>query len=236
MINFKITLQPHHLIYFLVVLVVTMGLFIGFNYLRRQTTKKLQDLLYKEENFFLYEELLKNKRLKLIFKKGRIELFRLNGYLAQGKNKEIKESIAKLNILKLNRYERLDFIMKKFSFFVSIQDKKASKEALEALRAHLKNSKTKILKDQLAEAELVYAIYLKKDTNLISVLLEKAKTQTNPYMKGVTYFRVAKLFYFAGDKAKTNKYLSEAKPLLKATYYYPVIEEALKNHKILETK
>ncbi len=236
MINSKIVLGTEHLIYFLVVLVLTLLVFFLLSYLRKQTSQKITELLYVERNYILYQELLKNKRLRWIYRRVTIELYKLYGYLEEGNDKEALEVINKIEHMKLNRYEHIEFIMKKFSFFISTQDKKRSKQALEQFEAKLDKSKNKVLLDQLNEAKLIYSIYMDKDVSLIETLKEKVEEQTNNIIKGVTYFRIAKLYYFKKELNKVKDYLTIASPLVKGTYYEPIIEEALQNPKILEIK
>jgi len=55
-------------------------------------------------------------------------------------------------------------------------------------------------------------------------------------MRGVMYYRLAKLAYFKGDTEQREKYLKAAAKTLSDTDYEEIIKQALIAPEILETK
>lgn len=233
-INFKF--EPIYIIY----PVILFGIFIGiriflFN-VKKKTTLELQDLLYRRGQLFLYLELLKNKRLRIAFSKVELKLLKLEGLLALGTDEEVETLIIELDNTKLKKRYKLDFLNKRFTYFVEKNNKKEAKKTYEDLEFLLAKNKHSEAKKILKEAKRVLDIYINRDTSLINTLIVEAKETENQVVKGVNYYRIAKLYYFSKDNKKAREYLQEAKPLVSGTYYEGIISEALKDIKILEVK
>ncbi len=233
-INFKF--EPIYIIY----PVILFGIFIGiriflFN-VKKKTTLELQDLLYRRGQLFLYLELLKNKRLRIAFSKVELKLLKLEGLLALGTDEEVETLIIELDNTKLKKRYKLDFLNKRFTYFVEKNNKKEAKKTYEDLEFLLAKNKHSEAKKILKEAKRVLDIYINRDTSLINTLIVEAKETENQVVKGVNYYRIAKLYYFSKDNKKAKEYLQEAKPLVSGTYYEGIISEALKDIKILEVK
>ena len=67
-------------------------------------------------------------------------------------------------------------------------------------------------------------------------LLEKAENTEHPVLRGVMYYRLAKLAHFKGDAQEREKYLKAAFETLYDTDYGEIIKQALVEPEILETK
>lgn len=236
MILLNIEFSWSYLVYTLFIFLIFIGVRILLNYLRKQTIKQLNNLLYGQENYFLYQELLNNKRLKYIFRKQMLDIMRLNGYLLEGNDKKIVELIEKLDIAKLEPYEKLDYYQKRFSYFVEHRNKEEAKKSLLMLKNLFKKTSNIKVKKLLDEAELIYGIYIKRDTKLINELIEKTKTISDPLIKGITEYRIAKLYYYANNHTEVDYYLAQAKENVLGSYWYPVVIAAQKDHRVLEKK
>lgn len=230
-----IKFQWLYLIYGLIIFLIFVGVRFVLNIIRSRTLKELDILLYQKQNFYLYHELLNNKRLKWVFTKNTILIMHLKGYLLAGDDDLINQTIKKLDQRKLEPYEKLDYYQKRFSYFVSKNNQEEASQSLELLKGLFKkkNEKTLAIID---EAELIYRIYLLHDTSLIPILIDKANTQNDTIMKGITEYRLAKLYYYANNHKKVDVYLEKAKENVQGTYWYPIVMEALQDHSILALK
>lgn len=232
--NFKF--EPIYLIY----PVILFGIFIGVRLflftVKKKTTLELQDLLYRKGQLFLYLELLKNKRLRIAFSKVELKLLKLEGLLALGTDEEVENIISELDNTKLKKKYKLDFLNKRFAYYVEKNNKKEAKKTYDDLEFLLAKNKHSEARKILKEAKRVLDIYINRDTSLINTLIIEAKETENQVVRGVNYYRIAKLYYFSKDNKKAKEYLEEARPLVVGTYYEGIINEALKNIKILEIK
>lgn len=231
----KLEFRWEYALYALIIFLLFIGYRFLLSYLRKNTLKKLDELLYVQGNYFLYQELLNSKRLRLIFRKEMIDIFRLNGYLHEGNTEKIKEMINKLDKLTLEPYENLEYHQKRFSYFIEQNNETEAKKSLMILRSLFKKNQQN---DNyiLDEADLIYKIYILHDTSLIPKLIEKANNTNNPVMKGITQYRIAKLYYYDKNYEQVDYYLNEAEENVKGSFWYPIIIEAKKNKHILDKK
>lgn len=220
-----------YILYALIIFLIFIGVRFILHYLRKNTVKHLNELLYIQENYFLYNELLSKKRLRLIFRKELIDIFRLNGYLHEGHSDKILEMIAKLDQAKLEPYEKLEYYQKRFSYFVEQNNKEEAKKSLRLLKSIFKKDN-----EVIKEAELIYNIYILHDTSLIPELMEKAKNTKDKVMKGITQYRIAKLYYYDNNYQQVDYYLDKAQENVKGSFWYPIVVEAKKNKHILARK
>ncbi len=225
-----------YLIYAFIIFLIFISVFIIFNYLRKNTLHQLNDLLYLKGNYLLYQELLNNNRLKLLFRKQMIDIMRLDGYLLAGNDEKIVELIDGLDDLKLEPREKLNFYQKRFSYFVEKNNQEEAKVSLKLLKTFLAKEKDIKFQEILKEAVLVYDIYITHNTKLIPELIEKTKVTKDKIVKGITEFRIAKLYYYENNPDQINIYLNKAKENVKGTYWYPIVLEAKKNHTVLAIK
>jgi len=236
MISFSIQLEWIYLLYFL----GSMGLvFIFHRFLtsvRNQTINQLNSFLAKE-NFVLYQELLNNKRLRLAFSKSQILLLKLKGYMLEGNDKQVLALIQALDQRKLRGYVKLDYLLKRFTYFVEVlnaKESKASLALLETLSMNVKNNQDIV--ELVDEARLTYQIYIEKNVSLIPKLKKMAQEKTNPKIVGIIYFRLAKLYYFNQQLKDAKRALLNAEKRLMGTYYMDIIRIAKNDLSILEKK
>jgi hydrogenase maturation factor len=223
-----------HLLYLFIFVLSVLGFNRILTIIRYRTLNELNQLLMKERNYFLYQELLSNKKLRLAFSKKQIALLKLKGFMMEGKDQEI---IQLINMMNLKGYSKLDYLLKRFTYFIEVMNSKESKHSLnmlEELTAKAKDNKD--ARDIIQEARLTYAIYIDRDTSLIHKLNEMIDKTDNDKVKGIIYYRLAKLYYFDQSNKYMNKALAEAKTLLAGTYYEDIIMKAQIDPIILEKK
>lgn len=220
--------------------VILFLLFVGYRYIllkiRKKTDAQLNHLLYETEQFDLYQLLLTNKRLKWVYSKNEFELLKLNGFMAESDDVKIILQIKALDQINLNPKLKLDFMSKRFTYFVEIGKEKEANLSYKALVDLLKMKKHPEAKKILVEADTVLQIYIKKDVKLIPELIKKADTEKNSIVQGVIYFRIAKLYYFDKKTSDMKTYLYKASKQLRETYYEEIINKALVDPSILNTK
>ena len=233
---FGIEVEIIFLVYAVVIFVLFFGLRVILHSIRKRTDRELIELLYVKEQYVLYQELLKNKRLRLIFSKIDIEILKLNGFMVESNDEKIMNQITYIDQLKLNNRQKIDFLSKRFTYFVELGNQNEASLSYVSMKEILERSKKNEASVILDEAKTVLNIYIYKDIRLIPSLLSKAENETNTVVQGVLYYRIAKLYYFAEKPELSREFLFKSQKQLKGTYYEDIIEQALIDLNILNTK
>ena len=205
---------------------------------RRQAEQELEGLFSSNIKLYL-ERLENNRRLKLIFRKPLMCLYKLDGYLKTGDDEKIKELIRELDTMKLEPRDKVEYLQKRMSFFVSIAEADEARQSYNRLCEYLRSVKADEVEKYskiISEGEEIVHVYLDKDVNYMGTLRRKLVRTEHPVMKGIIYFRMAKLSHFKGDAEEREKCLKLAAETLKGTDYEEIIRQALISPEILEIK
>ena len=206
--------------------------------LRDQTARTIQTLLHRDPGLCL-ERLDHNQRLKWLYRKPILLLWKLDCYLALGDDGMARKTIRQLRESKLEPMDKLELYQKEVSFFATSGDPACAKKACADLKNFLKEAgadRDKHYAAILDEAELIIGIYVDHNTGLIKNLIGRAEHTKNDVMRGILQFRVAKLAWFKGDADLMRTYLNRAEKNLQNTLYAPIIQAAKEDPAILETK
>ncbi len=206
--------------------------------LREQTARTIQTLLVRDPKLCL-ERLENNRRLKWLYRKPILLLWKLDCYMALGEDEKARHTIDRLRSAKLEPMDKLELYQKEISFFASYGDGERAKKAFADLKSFLKESgadKEKHYAEILSEAEIIIGVYVERNVGLIKKLVGRAEHTKNDVMRGITQFRVAKLAWYKGDEDLMRTYLNRAGKNLKGTVYEPVIDAAKEDPSVLETK
>lgn len=234
MVNFMTTMVKY--IYpSLIVLVVVFFVFM-LSRLRKAATLELERTLYVKNDPQLYLRLLENPRLKLLYRKSTLSLFALNAQLLTGNDNEIISTLTSLQRVPLTRGEKLEYLTKRLSYFCEKQNREEAYKALEGIEIILKKPKPKPKQASiLNECRLIYAIYIKHDLKILPTLKNSLLTQSDPE-KTLTYYRIAKLCYFAGDKTAAKENLLLAKNIQSQSAWSDIVALAIADLSILDRK
>lgn len=226
------------IIAFAVMVILAFVLLQFLVYARRQTEQELNRLFQSDIDLYL-ERLEHNKRLNYIFRKPLMLLMKLDGYLKTGNDGAIRAIIKELDGMRLEPRDKVEYYQKRMSFFVSVGEADEAKQSFEKLKAYLHSVKADE-EDRysalLAEGEEIIRVYLDKDVSCMNALRKKAEHTEHPVLRGVMYFRLAKLAHFKGDAEQRDKYLKTAAKTLSGTDYEEVINRAYVTPEILEVK
>lgn len=205
----------------------------------RDHMAKAIEMLLRQDPKLCLERLEHNRRLKLLFRKPIMELWKLDAYMALGEDGKARQTISGLRKAKLEPRDKLELYQKELSFFASTGDGERAKQARDDLKAFLKEAgadKEKTYAAILEEADIIIGVYVDHNVGLIKKLTGRAEHTKNDIMRGITQYRIAKLAWFKGDEELMQTYLSRAGKNLQGTWYAPIIEEAKADPRILETK
>ena len=108
--------------------------------LRTQAEKELRRL-YQQDVALYLERLEHNRRLKLVFRKSVLLLYRLEGYMKLGDNQMIRQIIAQLDQMILQPRDKLLFLQDRLSFFVSTGEWDEARASRDSLVSFLHKSK-----------------------------------------------------------------------------------------------
>ena len=223
-------------VYGALLFVLVLAVLLCLNLFRQKLTIHLKEILYCRNDPQLYLQVLTTPHLKLIFRPVGILLLELDGWLYTGSENQIEALIHRLENCKMKPAEKLEFLQKKISYYVSAQKKEQAVSAYHELDAMIGKSGSEKYKKILREAELLIDVYLNRNTNLIGRLVAYSEQQNDSKGRGITQYRVAKLAYFKKDWKLMNQFLSLAQENLKGTPWQSIIELALKDNRILEVK
>ena len=206
--------------------------------LREHTAVVIQNLLVTDPKLCL-ERLENNRRLKWLYRKPILLLWKLDCHMALGEDENARQTIAQLRKARLEPRDKLELYQKEISFFSTTGEGEKAKKSLEDMKAFLKKvgaDKEKQYAAILEEAEIIIGVYVDHNTGLIKKLTGRAEHTKNDIMRGIIQYRIAKLAWFKGDKELLATYLNRADKNLKGTLYAPIIAAAKEDPSVLETK
>ena len=198
--------------------------------LRTQAEKELRRL-YQQDVALYLERLEHNRRLKLVFRKSVLLLYRLEGYM------KLRQIIAQLDQMILQPRDKLLFLQDRLSFFVSTgewDEARASRDSLVSFLHKSKADRQAQYQKVIADADQIIGVYVERDTSLIPALRAQAADTADPVQRGVLQYRLAKLYHFAGNVEMRQVYLKRAAKNLQNTYYAVMIKEAQTDPTALE--
>lgn len=203
---------------------------------RTQSERELRALLQRDPQLYI-ERLENNRRLKLVFRPAVLLLYKLEGYMSLNDDGKCRELIAKLDGMKLQPRDRLQFYQTKLSFYAYAGDGEQAKATLTQLEDFLHKSgadEVDQYKKLLRQARQIVAVYVDKDISMLPKLQRQAAATKDGADRGLLQFRIAKLSHYAGDEDQAEVYLNRAAKNLKNTAYSVIIDSALEDHSVLE--
>ena len=203
---------------------------------RAQSERELRALLRRAPRLYI-ERLENNRRLKLVFRPAVLLLYKLEGYMSLNDDGKCRELIAKLDGMKLQPRDRLQFYQTKLSFYAYAGDGEQAKATLTQLEDFLHKSgadEVDQYKKLLRQARQIVAVYVDKDISMLPKLQRQAAATKDGADRGLLQFRIAKLSHYAGNEDQAEVYLNRAAKNLKNTAYSVIIDSALEDHSVLE--
>ena len=203
---------------------------------RAQSERELRALLRRDPRLYI-ERLENNRRLKLVFRPAVLLLYKLEGYMSLNDDGKCRELIAKLDGMKLQPRDRLQFYQTKLSFYAYAGDGEQAKATLTQLEDFLHKSSADEVdqyKKLLRQARQIVAVYVDKDISMLPKLQRQAAATKDGADRGLLQFRIAKLSHYAGNEDQAEVYLNRAAKNLKNTAYSVIIDSALEDHSVLE--
>lgn len=203
---------------------------------RAQSERELRALLRRDPQLYI-ERLENNRRLKLVFRPAVLLLYKLEGYMSLNDDGKCRELIAKLDGMKLQPRDRLQFYQTKLSFYAYAGDGEQAKATLTQLEDFLHKSgadEVDQYKKLLRQARQIVAVYVDKDISMLPKLQRQAAATKDGADRGLLQFRIAKLSHYAGNEDQAEVYLNRAAKNLKNTAYSVIIDSALEDHSVLE--
>ena len=203
---------------------------------RAQSERELRALLRRDPRLYI-ERLENNRRLKLVFRPAVLLLYKLEGYMSLNDDGKCRELIAKLDGMKLQPRDRLQFYQTKLSFYAYAGDGERAKATLTQLEDFLHKSgadEVDQYKKLLRQARQIVAVYVDKDISMLPKLQRQAAATKDGADRGLLQVRIAKLSHYAGNEDQAEVYLNRAAKNLKNTAYSVIIDSALEDHSVLE--
>lgn len=193
-------------------------LFALIIYNRRAVYIKLYKLINVDGNVKEYLRLLEDKFVKLSLSRKEILAFKFDGLLASGNYTEIEQIIKQLDVAILSKRDRIIYYQKRLYYFIKRRNIQEAEKSLKLLRNSLEMTGSDLKTISMREqAELMFDVYIRKDTSRIPELVELERSQEDPTKKGLTQYFLAKLYYANDNEEETKKMLDSSAILLKGT-------------------
>jgi hypothetical protein len=223
------------IIYLLALVGGTILLITMLGYLQKLILSELEIVLCKEDNPRKYLQMLDSKRMEFLFRKGSLLLLRLNGCLVMEDEREIQNIITDAETVKMRQSEKLLLHQKLLNYFLMNQNREQATHSYQVIIKLLEKEKDEKLKEILEDTRLLYGVYVDKDTGLIPKLLLLSKKQSGK-KRGITDYRLAKLYWYTGNEKKAMEHLKNAKENLDGTEWSDLIRQAMEQPEILEQR
>lgn len=220
--------------YLLVLVAISVGILLLLYFAQKAALKKLSSALQNGE-MEQYNKLLASWPYKLVLRRTTVALLQLEGAVYAGDDEAVWQAAEALDGLKLRPEEKLHGYQMALSCAVTGHNAEQAHTYIAKLQQLLKGEKDEKLQEVLADAELLVAVYLDKDVSKIKVLqaLEEKQQGTR---KGLTQYRLAKLYHFAKQDDAAEDCLASAAENLAGTAWHKVVLEAKKDKTVLEVK
>ena len=218
--------------YLLMLMVIAVLVLYLLRTAQKTAMAELNRVLVQQNDPVRYLEMLGSPRLKLVLRPGTLALLRLDGVLAAGDEAAARQLFEQLPTLRLKPAERLNGLQKALDFYVKRNDAAGAEQALAGLERLLKNEKNPKLQAVLSDAQLLVGVYIRKDAACIAPLKELCEAQ-NGTQRGITLYRLAKLYHAGGQGAAAAQALAAARPLVQGTPWQPLVQAAQADPQLL---
>lgn len=193
-------------------------LFALIIYNRRAVYIKLYKLINVDGNVKEYLRLLEDKFVKLSLSRKEILAFKFDGLLASGNYTEIEQIIKQLDVAILSKRDRIIYYQKRLYYFIKQRNIQEAEKSLKLLRNSLEMTGSDLKTISMREqAELMFDVYIRKDTSRIPELVELERSQEDTTKKGLTQYFLAKLYYANDNEEEAKKMLDSSAILLMGT-------------------
>lgn len=205
----------------LIAIAIAIVLFIAMQYWKQSIFKKLLKHLQKGD-FDAYFKTLDSFGCKYFYPVFNREYMRLNAYMMKGDLGKIEETFETLLRIRKSKKQELDVSIKAFYYYLDEKNKSKCKKLL----AVIKRSGDEAI---LNECQIIYDIFLCKETKYIDMMEEQIKDpDCIGVNKGMFDFMLALQYGYLEDHKKEVKHLQAAKVELKDTPYAVKIDQLLK--------
>lgn len=180
-----------------------------------------------------FESKLNSALSRLVLRPGTAALLGLEGAIYFGDGDGVMAAAASLEKLRLKAGERLSWYRKMLAFAVTSGNKKLAGDYLQRMEQLLASEKDPDLQKVLEDARLLVGVYLSRDTSLIPALEQLAEQQKGS-RKGLSQYRLAKLYHYSNKPEKATAALRLAEENLEGSPWQQVARRALEDVTVLE--
>lgn len=200
-----------------VIVVISFGL---TQYMKQAIFKKLLRNL-QQGNFDVYFKTLDSFWCKYFYPVFNREYMRLNAYMMKGDKEKVEECFAILLRIRKAKKQELDIAIKAFYYYLDEENKRKCKELLQII----KKSENEAV---LNECQIIFDIFLCKETKYIEMMEEQLKDTTCTGLnRGMFDFMLGLQYGYRKEHEKEMAHLQAAKKELKDTPYMKKIDDLL---------
>lgn len=222
--------MPTWTVYLVITIIIALA-FIIFYRIKKSYLQKISKLLYKDNKPDEFLKEIDSFSSKLFFnKKVRLQR-KLDAYVMKHDIDSAIEILKELEGLRLSFGQKVSLYEKEVNFYVQNKMYKQAEEANNNIQELNKKVEIPDLQKIADECNFLIKVYVDKDSSIVNDLIDFAEKSGNESVKGLFYFRAAKLYYYKQDNKMVDKYLDKSYNLLHKTAFGPYLEECKKDHK-----
>ncbi len=228
-------LARFNLPYLLVLVGLSAGVLVLLWVSQRAALRRLSQSLYTDEDLPAFRQKLDSFWARLVLRRATRGILRLEAAIYAGDAPAVWQAAQALAAMRTKPGETLNYTRKTLSFAVTQGNKEYARQCLQTMQQLLGEEQDPQLQEVLADAQLLVGVYLERDTALLETLRQLEQTQQGA-RKGLTQYRMAKLYHFAGKPQTAQTCLKNALDNLQDGVWRQAALAALEDPGVLELR
>jgi hypothetical protein len=224
------------IIVFIGIGIMLIAVVVAYQYASIKFSKQLSSFLYKEFDANKYLEILDSSKAKLFVRKNRREMLKLDGYAVKQDSVNLEKQLIKLESMKISYGQKISLYEKEVQYYANSKQNDKALKAYDELMILGNQINSNDMSRVLNEATITIEVYVKRNGELAEKLVELAKNNKTPIIKGLYFYKASKCFYYNDDKINVIKYLKKAQNNLTSKIWRDHIDACLKDFKQLDEK
>lgn len=191
-----------------VVVVIILCVTLALEYVslsRKKFKRELQACLETQRSLPAFREMLESTRGRRCVGKKDAGFLLLDAAISLEDEQTARSLFRKLDEVRMNRTEFINYNMKKLAYGIQIQDPDLAQQGWKCIHD------SRFARYVKREADQLYDIYVLHQANHIEELETFAEKAKNPSSKAMAYYRIARQYDSLSDKKNCMAYIARAR-------------------------
>ena len=222
---------------YVVIIILSIGVFAGILFARGRLMKSLSKLLYNDHQPEEFLTKINGFWGKIFFSKQTRLFQSLDAYFMCEDFEQVENTFKSLESGKLSYGAKINLYEKEVQYYVQNKKYTEAQKANDTLQSLGKQISSPEMDRILLESSTLIKIYVDHDGSVAKDMVALAEQASQKGMKGLYYYRAAKCYNYQSDRANTIKFLEKAQQNLSSSKEWDThIEKCLKDFSALEEK